>query len=95
MVNKELVDKIIYLIKNGIDLEYGNKTKFLLLDYLLLTDISLNKMMEYVKNNYQIINRCEVGAQYNDQWITDADEWTTIVTVPQIQLPDKLPTTGF
>lgn len=53
MVNKELVDKIIYLIKNGIDLEYGNKTKFLLLDYLLLTDISLNKMMEYVKNNYQ------------------------------------------
>ena len=48
-----------------------------------------------VKNNYQIINRCEVGAQYNDQWITDADEWTTIVTVPQIQLPDELPTTGF
>lgn len=48
-----------------------------------------------VPNNYQIINRCEVGAQYNGGWVTDADSWTTLVVKPTIQLPDKLPTTGF
>lgn len=48
-----------------------------------------------VPNNYQIINRCEVGAQYDGGWVTAADEWTTLVVRPQIDLPDDLPTTGF
>lgn len=48
-----------------------------------------------VANNYQIINRCEVGAQVGGQWITNADQWTTIVQRVQVNLPDGLPTTGF
>ena len=48
-----------------------------------------------VANNYQIINRCEVGAQYEGRWITDADTWTTVAVKNEVKLPSKLPTTGF
>lgn len=48
-----------------------------------------------VTNNYQIINRCEVGAQYDGNWVTDADSWITLVVRNDVILPEKLPTTGF
>lgn len=48
-----------------------------------------------VPNNYQIINRCEVGAQYEGRWLTDADTWTTVAVKNEVKLPDSLPKTGF
>lgn len=48
-----------------------------------------------VDDSYQIINRCEVGGNYEGNWVTDADQWTTVVHKPQVVLPPDLPQTGF
>ena len=52
MVDRQLAEDVIYKINKGINLGNGKKAKFLLLDYLLLTDVSLEEMYNYIFNNF-------------------------------------------
>ena len=46
-----------------------------------------------VSNGYQIINRCDVGGQYLNEWQTAMSSWVTIVRRYQPNTP--LPQTGY
>ena len=49
-------------------------------------------MLGTVANNYQIINRVDVGGKYLNEWQTAKDSWVTTV---RRFTSDTLPKTGY